>query len=309
MLHTKVVHHITDHFAPTGRNGFIPRLLRERVIWAILGASAALFGFAQFLQISTYERVQAEMYPQTVLARINHDRSALGLAPLSTNPVLEYAATLKAADMVAYNYFAHISPTGTPLWHWLDQAGYTFTYAGEQLIADATHPSLDQQVVLSPEFTEIGIATVQGEREGVPALYGVALLGTPAYKQVAGKSVATDPIRIVDESQQSISIKNIDPALVTREVTPASVPTKSPWLSRFLLRIDKHIGTILEILIIGIILALVGLSTRQWQQHHHKHMAYGVLMVIILTSLLFVGRMGVFAETPNNQATIPYLEF
>ncbi len=309
MLHTKVVHHITDHIAPTGRNGFIPRLLCERAVWAILGASISLFGFTQFLHISSYQRVQAELYPHTVLARINQDRSALGLDPLSINPALEYAATLKASDMVAYNYFSHTSPTGTPLWHWLDQASYTFTHAGEQLIADATHPSLDQEVVLNPEFTEIGIATVQGGRDGVPALYGVAILGTPAYRQVAGKSVTADPIRIVDESERSISIKNIDPALATRETVSAPLDTKSSWFSKFLLRIDRHIGTVLEGIIVLIILALTGLSTRQVQRHHHKHMAYGVLMVIILTSLLFVGRMGVFAETSSSQAVFRYLEF
>jgi hypothetical protein len=324
MLHTKVVHHITDHIAPTGRNGFIPRLLRERAIWAMLGASVALFGFAQLFHLTEYLDVRAQVYPATLVERINQDRTALGMRLLVVSPLLEEAALLKAQDMIAHGYFAHTSPQGVSPWYWFDQVGYTFTYAGENLAVqyvdtDALYGAwLDtpthQANIRNPHFTEIGIATARGIYKGRETIFVVGLFGTPAQKKISGVPIvmAADAgvLQTIDESPAAVSVKNTDPTIETRPPqTTTSLEQPMPWFSRFLLRIDKHIGTVLEILIIGIILALVGLSTRQWQQHHHKHIAYGVLMVIILTSFLFVGRMGVFANISSAQVQLPYLEF
>ncbi len=59
-----------------------------------------------------------------------------GEALLAVNPVLERAAQAKADDMAAKSYFSHNSPDGVTPWFWLNQAGYVFTYAGENLAAN-----------------------------------------------------------------------------------------------------------------------------------------------------------------------------
>ena len=46
------------------------------------------------------------------------------------------AAQAKADDMATKGYFAHTSPDGKNSWYWFKQAGYTFTYAGENLALD-----------------------------------------------------------------------------------------------------------------------------------------------------------------------------
>src|SRR6185369_13608321 len=66
----------------------------------------------------------------------NGDRTANNIGGLTVSPVLTQAAQAKADDMVANEYFAHISPGGKDSWYWFKQAGYSFYYAGENLAVD-----------------------------------------------------------------------------------------------------------------------------------------------------------------------------
>lgn len=68
-----------------------------------------------------------------LLKSTNEARSANGLQPLSLNSKLDTSAQLKANDMVKKNYWSHNSPDGTEPWYWFDQAGYTYSAAGENL--------------------------------------------------------------------------------------------------------------------------------------------------------------------------------
>ena len=341
MLHKRIAHHVVQHVFPTKHNGFIPRLLKEPAIWAMLGVSVALFSFSQFLHVTDYLNIRAEVYPSALVQLTNQDRTALGMKPLSISPVLEQAAKLKAQDMVANNYFAHTSPTGSTPWYWFGKAGYKFLYAGENLAVNFSESSDVQNAwlnspthranVLNPNFTEIGIATAQGQYKGNQTLFVVELFGMPARQKVtqvtaiaapvsplpkptsqtapivAGESVQAE-LLIVDDSPSFVSVQNTDPTLEEKEVVPNEIPRIS-WFSKFLLNIDTYIAIILEIAVVAIILALTGLTTREWQKHHRKHMVYGILMTVILTSFLFIGRIGVFAETPRAQPQLPYLEY
>jgi hypothetical protein len=60
----------------------------------------------------------------------NSDRQKLALNGLTVNPLLVEAARLKAEDMVAHGYFAHVSPEGKDSWHWFQEAGYVFFRCG-----------------------------------------------------------------------------------------------------------------------------------------------------------------------------------
>src|SRR5690349_13756528 len=65
---------------------------------------------------------------ETNQARIDQDRQALKL-----NTELSKAAQAKANDMVANNYWAHISPEGKTPWNFVDATGYHYQKAGENL--------------------------------------------------------------------------------------------------------------------------------------------------------------------------------
>jgi hypothetical protein len=120
----------------------------------------------------------------------NFDRSAQGLNTLTTSEALTRIAQMKADDMAAKGYFAHVSPEGVTPWHWFQEGGYTFTYAGENLAVDFTESAdverawmnspKHRENILGTQFTEIGIATATGTYQGRPTIFVAQMFGTPA---------------------------------------------------------------------------------------------------------------------------------
>ena len=103
----------------------------------------------------------------------NQKRVANGLPDLQVSPLLTAAAQEKANDMATKGYFAHTSPQGLTPWYWFEQVGYSFDYAGENLavnfsdsqdVTDAWMNSPEHRAnILSANFTQIGMATAQGD--------------------------------------------------------------------------------------------------------------------------------------------------
>lgn len=133
----------------------------------------------------------------------NTDRSGNGLGTLTVNPVLTAAAQAKANDMAAKSYFAHTSPDGKSSWFWFKQAGYSFSYAGENLAVDFTDSDDVNQAwlnspthranIMNGHFTQIGIATAEGTFEGHPTVFVVQMFGTPAGAAGQQAVSATQP--------------------------------------------------------------------------------------------------------------------
>ncbi|HUX35833.1 MAG TPA: CAP domain-containing protein, partial [Candidatus Paceibacterota bacterium] len=154
------------------------------------------------------------IYPQVLVSYANEARvQVLGGDKLATSPTLEEAAKMKAEDMAKNGYFAHTSPAGKTPWYWLDQAGYNFSYAGENLAVNfvgsedvqnawMASPS-HKENILNPNFSEIGIATATGTYQGKEAIFVVEFFGTPAVSELA--KVTETPV-----SQQAIKTANIE---------------------------------------------------------------------------------------------------
>jgi uncharacterized protein YkwD len=108
-----------------------------------------------------------------VLSLINQDRRDHGLNSLELSPTLNLAASAKAYDMLAQNYFSHIGPDGSKPWRWFKNLGYNYIYAGENLAAGYTNAEeLENSLMLSekhranilfPYYSEMGIAIVNTE--------------------------------------------------------------------------------------------------------------------------------------------------
>lgn len=134
----------------------------------------------------------------------NQDRSQNKLNGLTISPVLTKAAQLKADDMAQKGYFAHTAPDGTDPWYWFNQAGYKFSYAGENLAIDFSDSSAVNDAwmnspthranILDQHYTEIGIATAQGMYQGRMTTFVVQEFGAPAKTPTQTKvSAATVP--------------------------------------------------------------------------------------------------------------------
>jgi len=68
-----------------------------------------------------------------LLTETNQDRIGNRVGSLTIDSLLTEAAQAKANDMVAQNYWAHVSPEGKSPWQFVNQSGYKYTAAGENL--------------------------------------------------------------------------------------------------------------------------------------------------------------------------------
>lgn len=161
--------------------------------------SLAVAAWFLFLAGGMITAEAASLTADRVIHLANQAREEAGLSRLSTNPALTRAAELKAADMAGQHYFAHTSPAGISPWHWFDEAGYTYRYAGENLAIHFTRAEDQQQAwmksekhranILNPKYQETGVAVAVYEEDGRQSLVTVQLFGTlmdaPAVPTVA----------------------------------------------------------------------------------------------------------------------------
>lgn len=130
-----------------------------------------------------------------IITLTNQERHANGVSILTENALLDQAARKKAADMFAGDYWAHVSPSGVTPWFWFDQAGYKYTYAGENLARDfdTTAGVIDgwmnspghRDNLLSSNYTEIGVAVVNGFLLGHETTLVVQLFARPQFTALA----------------------------------------------------------------------------------------------------------------------------
>jgi len=73
-----------------------------------------------------------------LLALVNAERAKHGVASLKEDPRLDASAQMKANDEVAFNYFDHVSPDGSPYagihgYKLIDKTGLSCMYGAENL--------------------------------------------------------------------------------------------------------------------------------------------------------------------------------
>ncbi len=201
-MYNKMKQSFKKYFIPHEENDHAPHFLRTKSMVFVVGmifAAEALFLLNKFALSNT--NLFALIFPDVLIAQTNQNRELNSLTDLSTSPVLQAAAELKAKDMATKGYFAHVSPEGITPWHWFDEAGYKYAYAGENLainfsdskdITDAWMNSpLHRANILNGHFTEIGIATAKGIYGGNETTFVVQMFGKPLAVAVAPEPMPT----------------------------------------------------------------------------------------------------------------------
>jgi hypothetical protein len=110
--------------------------------------------------------------------------------------------------MMLKNYWAHISPDGTTPWHFINDSGYAYSAAGENLAKDFNISSgviagwmgspLNRDNVLNPTYQDVGYAVIDGSLVGSETTLVVAMYGSPA--QLA----ATPPSSFISTQQSTM---------------------------------------------------------------------------------------------------------
>lgn len=214
-----------------------PALPRQPFIMA-LALAVLIAGLAaserarDFTDADPGPSLSAAVLAGSVIALTNEERSDKGLGSLKANALLNQAAQLKANDMAAKSYYAHVSPDGTVPPAWLNKVGYKYQAMGENLVVD--RESSEQVVsawmgspshrenMLNPQFTEIGIGIAHGRYKGMDTTYVVQMLARPS----GGSKPA--PVKV--------TVPSTRPVTPTKPLAPTPVPTKTAATTSVLVR-------------------------------------------------------------------------
>ncbi len=287
----RIVHH---YFLPHESNNFRARLLHHRVIVYYImllivfqmiiglykGSGGNVLGYATDINIDR------------VLYYVNQERTSRGLSSLKLNSELDAAATQKATDMFDKNYWAHISPTGTTPWTFITASGYHYVYAGENLAKDfntskevvdawMNSPS-HRENILKPEYTDIGIAVMNGRLTGEDTTLVVEEFGSQSQPQ-------TNNIASNNPLPEPTATPTILPVVSTQTKAenppPASVVSNKPLILSA--SVSKSVSLVLaEVLLIVLFLD----SLYMWKFKPARISGHSLAHIIFLAAL--IGAMG-----------------
>jgi cell division septation protein DedD len=213
----------------TAHHNHLKHLHLQRVSWfGILSVGLLVIQLIYNAQLTAAKAPEVLAYATSVsqyglLSATNKARAAHGLGSLALNSKLNNSAQGKANDMIAKNYWAHNSPSGTTPWYWFKWAGYKYIKAGENLaygfdnsqqINDAWMNSSGHRANVLGDYKDVGFGIANGSNyQGGQYTVVVAHYGKPYVVYVAPKT--TTP-------------KTTTPKTVTPAPAPKPAPAPAP---------------------------------------------------------------------------------
>jgi uncharacterized protein YkwD len=227
---------LTHYFYPQYSNSHKAKLLHSSTLFVII----FLLVFYQFsLQFMPSAGVNILGYASSIstddiVKLTNQKRHENGLSTLSYNQQLTEAAKAKGVYMLEHQFWAHVAPDGTEPWKFFLDAGYKYKYAGENLARDfssagsaidawMTSPS-HKENMLSARYTDIGVAVVEGDLNGVDTTIIVQLFGKP----LAGTATPELPLAEARTEVQITPTAFVQPTIAPTQVPPQVIAQVSP---------------------------------------------------------------------------------
>lgn len=105
-----------------------------------------------------------------LINQVNQERIKHGLKPLNVDMTLVSIAKTKSHDMASNNYFSHVSPTLGTVYNMLDNAGVTYSRAGENIARTGSvsrahdlfmNSSGHRANILHSGYTHVGVGIVK----------------------------------------------------------------------------------------------------------------------------------------------------
>lgn len=239
-------YHLKHWFVPHKHNDHRPHLIRAHglALMALLIVGVQLT--ANLARPASLQHVLAyatDITPVALLDQTNQQRAANGLPALRLESRLNQSATLKAGNMFSENYWAHVSPSGLQPWHWFTQAGYGYSYAGENLAKDFDTSSGAIQGwmnspghranILNANYTDVGFAVQNGTLQGGQTTLVVAHYGATGGTTVAANVPAPTPTPAPKVAAKATPAPAPAPTAAATPIptvapTPAATPSPSP---------------------------------------------------------------------------------
>jgi len=231
----KVAHHFIPHLKEDGLHHRAKALNLSYLASYLL--ILVLFGSGLYLIKLKAPQIlgQVTFSSDQIVALTNGKRAQSGLAALSFNGQLSQAASAKAQDMYAADYWAHNSPSGKTPWSFISASGYRYLYAGENLARDFSDASSVVEAwmaspshrsnILDDHFKEIGVAVASGDLEGREVILVVQMFGTPVSQIPTQQPlVQASPVPSPQSSPAQV-------AQVQQKPSPTPSPSPEPTVS------------------------------------------------------------------------------
>lgn len=228
---------IKELFIPTEKNNYTPHLLGNKFLAIVVVA----LSIVNFLTPNVFPSLVSKTYASSIsaddlIALANSDRAKEGLGSLTKNSKLTAAAKAKAEDMLAKDYWSHYGPNGETPWQFIKGAGYTYTYAGENLAkgfitSSATHTAwmnspTHKANIMKPEFKDVGIYVIDGTLQGEATTLVVQMFGS-----LSSSGNVTSPSSSSKASSVSSSKATVTKTVPTTITSPATgLITNQPTL-------------------------------------------------------------------------------
>jgi len=190
----------------------------------------------------------SDVAPEKLIELTNKERIQSGLNALTANQLLAQAAYKKAEAIIETQTFQH-NIGDKKFSSWIRDADYKYSYVGENLAIDFVtsegiiaawlDSSLHKKNLLSPYFTEIGIATIDGEFQGENTTLVVQIFGAPAtaYSQssilgidnnnylLAKNGALSRSSQLIKSGLQVLAINQFNENLITHSALNYSLPS------------------------------------------------------------------------------------
>lgn len=275
---------LSHFFLPRESNNYRAKLLHHNILLLFI---AFIFSSLFLLEIVKYTfpsvlGIQTNITVDQLLVFTNEKRKEFGLPPLTLNPRLSNAAALKAEDMMEKDYWAHSSPDGKTPWVFIKEAGYNYTYAGENLAKgfnsaeDVVNAWMEsprhRDNMLFKNYSDVGFSVVTGELNGQDTVLIVQEFGNQVRAPIAisNQVVAT-----------SSSTRNV----VVPKVFAGTNLDKKPILNSlsFPLNLDR---ILLALFIFVLILDMIVVERKRIIRlvgHNADHILFLVLIALLVT--------------------------
>ncbi len=311
----KKIHHA---FIPSQDNDHHPHLLRRNAVLVAL-AFVILFEtsfVAQSFFVFRGKDFLASVLPGAISILTNEARAEEHIGSLRQNPLLVFAAQKNAEDMAERGYFSHISPDGKLPWRWLDQVGYNYQYAGQNLAVNFSDSSElvlawlaspeHRENILKSQFTEIGIGMATGTYQGRETVFVVQFFASPANTKKQTVAVATDSVPAPPQGGGAGIPSSLatTPAVLgsTADTVLASDSGQPSFLSGVMTSPNTFIKRALFALL-AFFVALIALSFFSFKRRSHPNALINGLTVIAVVLGIIIINQKLFIQTLQIPAT------
>jgi len=303
-----LLHH---YFIPGEHNDHKPHILRTGavIVVACLILLIEVAFIFDVLVVVPHTSYFATILTNVIVDRTNTNRLEERLPGLTISPLLKKAARLKAKDMAEKGYFSHNGPDGAAPWAWLENVGYDFVSAGENLavhfidssdvVAAWMNSPSHRANILNGRYTEIGVAAATGNYNGKEGIFVVQFFGRPAVEIVKApappiapsvRREVPPPTKIIETTSSIAKEVEESSTTVLGEEIKKSPPKYASTIQRIASSPKMTTAQVYVALLVFVVAALALKVFIKIRIQHPRLIVNGLILIALIISALAINQ-------------------